>query len=673
MSLIDKLRKRTSLTADEAVAKREAQQAKVKAIQEQTRQRSPLANKLKLNRVGLAAVEEAVKKTEAEALQEEAEEQHNSPDTATKDTVTITQHVNKSGVTLDMLNDKQREAVKLGSTQNSFCLIGGAGTGKTTTQRLLIEEAQNSGAIGVQSGGTDRTLTEGAPSVVITSFTNKAVNNIRAILPNQLKQHCVTMHTLLEYAPEYIDVDEVDEYGSKTGNVISSKRFVPTYGVDADGHGGQMTLPAIDLVIVEESGSVPLELFNTLLKALPPEHPTKFIFLGDLNQLPPVFGDGILGYGLLDMPIVELTEVYRQALLSPITNLAVTIQKGRGINDRTLESMAGDAGEHGKLEVFPFKQAANELTGDPDRVERMTKAFGQKLYDMIVRGDIDFDTDVLLVPFNKMLGTIELNRWAGQALRDMYDLTTYHVKAGFEDKFLCVGDRVLYDKMECRIVSIEENKKYMGQQVLEPSKHMNRWGYSTSTDTLKQKTYSIDDIENSLDIEVDTSTDKVNQASHVIGLCLDSSDDRTTAVFEANTASQVNSMLPLNVMTVHKSQGSEWRKVVLLLHTSHATMWNREIIYTAVTRARECLTIFYSGESKKRLNASAFQRGVIRSNFKGNTLAHKLDYFKVKREAAKLTNKASRAQAQILNHVLGDFAPHVDDWRSTMTKEASNG
>ena len=38
-------------------------------------------------------------------------------------------------------------------------------------------------------------------------------------------------------------------------------------------------------------------------------------------------------------------------------------------------------------------------------------------------------------------------------------------------------------------------------------------------------------------------------------------------------------------LTVHKAQGSEWDRVFLLLHQSHNTMIQRELLYTAVTRA----------------------------------------------------------------------------------------
>ncbi|TMQ90246.1 hypothetical protein FGG75_25280, partial [Escherichia coli] len=56
-------------------------------------------------------------------------------------------------------------------------------------------------------------------------------------------------------------------------------------------------------------------------------------------------------------------------------------------------------------------------------------------------------------------------------------------------------------------------------------------------------------------------------------------------------AGEVNDMLFGYGVTIHKSQGSEWRRVYCLFHYSHASQVSREMLYTAVTRAREELYI----------------------------------------------------------------------------------
>ena len=88
------------------------------------------------------------------------------------------------------------------------------------------------------------------------------------------------------------------------------------------------------------------------------------------------------------------------------------------------------------------------------------------------------------------------------------------------------------------------------------------------------------------------------------------------------TAAGVNNIIHAYALTVHKSQGSEWRKVYLCLHQSHATMLQRELLYTAVTRAKEELYVICEPDS--------FVKGIDRQRIKGNTLAEKAEFFKGK-------------------------------------------
>ena len=75
-------------------------------------------------------------------------------------------------------------------------------------------------------------------------------------------------------------------------------------------------------------------------------------------------------------------------------------------------------------------------------------------------------------------------------------------------------------------------------------------------------------------------------------------------------------------LTVHKSQGSEWKKVYCIFHQSHNTMIQRELLYTAVTRAREELYVICEPDT--------FEKGINGQRIKGNTLAEKYEYFKGK-------------------------------------------
>jgi ATP-dependent exoDNAse (exonuclease V) alpha subunit len=166
----------------------------------------------------------------------------------------------------------------------------------------------------------------------------------------------MTLHKLLEYAPVYYTV--FDEEGVERNTM----RFEPS-------RNGANCLPHVSTVILEESSMIGTELFGQLLDALPRPAATQFIFLGDIFQLPPVFGPSILGFKMSELPVVELTHVYRQALLSPIISLATAIrtneftpwlseqsgqigQSVKKLNDK----LVIDSEAHGKVTIHPWKK-----------------------------------------------------------------------------------------------------------------------------------------------------------------------------------------------------------------------------------------------------------------------------------------------------------------------------
>jgi len=117
------------------------------------------------------------------------------------------------------------------------------------------------------------------------------------------------------------------------------------------------------------------------------------------------------------------------------------------------------------------------------------------------------------------------------------------------------------------------------------------------------------------------SEDRVKDASHIIKIKLLDSERE----LELKTASELNNLVMAYALTVHKSQGSEWRKVFLILHQSHNTMIQRELLYTACTRAREELYVICEPDS--------FEKGIIGQRIKGNTLQEKAQHFKGKVES----------------------------------------
>lgn len=498
-------------------------------------------------------------------------------------------------------NEEQLRYVQLASSGASCVCIGAAGTGKTTSTRGSLLALIQNGHAGILQCEDHKYLKDGTPGVAIVSFTRRAVANIRKNLPEDLQANCLTIHALLEYEPVYFTVIDPD-----TGDEKNSMRFEPS-------RNAARPLPSsIRCCVIEESSMVSVELFKELSDALPPN--CQFIFLGDIQQLPPVFGSAILGYKMLELPTVELTQVYRQALESPIIRLAHRILSGKPIPATEYPEWKYP----NQLTLHPWKKKLH-----PDMALLTIAKF---LTTAIDAGAYDPANDMVLIPFNKACGTIELNKHIANHLARKRNAVVYEVIAGFNKHYLAVGDKVLYDKEDAIVIDIKANANYSGAAPQAPSVTLDYWGFNDTDGNTEHSSISQDSGDDDIDFLLSQSvaigsgedTERVRQASHIVTVRMAD----TEREIHLETAADINSLLMSYALTVHKSQGSEFRKVFLVLHQSHATMLQRELLYTAVTRAKEELYVICEPES--------FTKGIKSQRIKGNTLAEKAEFFKGK-------------------------------------------
>ena len=490
-------------------------------------------------------------------------------------------------------NSKQSEFVSLASSGQSCVLIGAAGTGKTTCMKGTTLALIDAGKVGILEAAGHKHLTSGSPGVVICAYTRRAVNNIRKNLSLDLQSNCITIHKLLEYAPVYYTV--MDE---STGEEKTKMNFEPTR------NQVNPLPPSIRTIIFEESSMIGTDLYKEVINACP--HNPQLIFLGDIQQLPPVFGPAILGFKLLSLPVVELTEVYRQALESPIISLAHRILSGTAIPKEEYTSWK----KENQLTIHPWKKKVSP--------QDALNTAGQFFIAAEKNGVYDPEEDMILLPFNKSFGTEELNKIIANHLSKKRNADTYEVVAGFVKHYFSVGDKVLYEKEDAEIIRIESNPAYTGAKYLPHSPTLDYWGYDPIT---RQAEAGDADVDFLLSQVAHSEGDRVHQASHTLTLRMLDSDVEV----KVDKASDINAMLLGYALTVHKSQGSEWRKVFFIAHQSHATMLQRELLYTAVTRAKEELYIICEPET--------FTKGIASQRVKGNTLAEKAEFFKGKIES----------------------------------------
>lgn len=493
-------------------------------------------------------------------------------------------------------NSAQSEAISLGVSGENLVLIGAAGTGKTSCMNGMINSLIQTGRIPfIMNADGHKYLKVGTHGIVAISYTRRAVANLRKAMPSDMKDNCITFHKLLEYQPvEYYITDP------ETGEEKKSQKFQPT-------RDSYNPLPSsIKTIIVDEASMVSTQLFQQLLDAL--THEVQFIFLGDIQQLPPVFGSAVLGFKMLEYKCIELTEVYRQALGSPIIKYATQIKDGKGF---MLGEKLVEEGERGKITFHPWKK---KLTG-----ENACLTFAKFITLALDHGSYNPLEDMILIPFNKSFGTDEINKHIANHLAKKAGRDVYEVISGFNKLYFSVGDHVLFDKEDATILSITHNAQYLGARAKPNSPSLDYWGYDSNSSQVREDEYSEADVDFMLEQMSNMtgeSAERVKQVSHTITVVMDDSGVEYTI----STSSEMNTLMLSYALTVHKSQGSEWNKVFFILHQSHATMLQRELLYTGITRAAKELYVICEPDT--------FMKGVASQKIKGNTLAEKAEYFK---------------------------------------------
>lgn len=525
------------------------------------------------------------------------------------------------------LNERQMKAVEFAYSGVSFCLIGAAGTGKTTTVRKITQVLIESNTIPKLSTST-KSLNVGMHGIVIVAFTRKAANNIRRAVIPELRANVMTIHKLLEFQPEYEEVPDRDNPGMFKNIMM----FRPAR------NASNPLPPEITCVIHEETSMEGVDLFNLLEDAMPHIHQS--IFLGDIQQLPPVFGKAVLGFKLNELPVIELVEVHRQAMNSPVLSLAWKILGGnpydfsgrfdkdpvtKRISVPALDALSYE-NEDGAVKFDYWQQSLSREMALKVIMRKMTRPED----GWIQTGYYNPDEDIILCPYNVEFGTIEINKLIMDYLGRARGATVHEVIAGFDKYYYAIGDRVLHDKEDAFIVDIEPNPAYLKRDYQTASVHLDRWGTQQAALSELELTLAAEQSESAALAAMDTYfdaavvdeiEDRVHSCSHII-TCRYADDPQGLNTFKIAKAGDFNGgkFLGGYCITVHKFQGSETDKVFIFLHSSHAKAAQRELLYTAVTRAKRFLHII--------CETNTFEKGIKSQKIIGNTLEEKAEQFK---------------------------------------------
>ena len=285
-----------------------------------------------------------------------------------------------------------------------------------------------------------------------------------------------------------------------------------------------------DAVIVDEMSMVDVSLLYSLLQAIPTGK--RLILVGDPDQLPPVgpgfpFGD-MLRSGSL--PTVRLTEIFRQAQKSLIVMNAHRVNQGEMPDLKCVSS-----------DFFFMRRTSEEAVCTLIRDLCATR-LPQKM-------GIPTDQIQVLSPTRKgAVGTVNLNRLLQAALNPQ---SPDKKERSYGDYQFREGDRVMQIRNNYDILWKKADGSAVGAGIF-------------NGDVGRIQT-------------------------------IDPASETLTVLFDDRLAeydfTQLGELEPAYAMTVHKSQGSEYRAVILTAWNGSPYLLSRSILYTAITRARELLII----------------------------------------------------------------------------------
>lgn len=513
------------------------------------------------------------------------------------------------------------------------CLIGAAGTGKTSIMRLLTQQLIY-----------DEKVVESPRDIAYISFTGTASNVMRKALPPWLAANCQTIHGILEYAPaEEMDVDS---------NELSFK-FMPR-------RTAQNKIRET-LIFIDEASMVSTQLMQEIEAALKPE--AIVIAIGDLNQIPPFAGSSAFGFMLAEQPVAELTTIHRQSdpKAQGIIDAAHCILKGKDpeMTQGSKEELLADNWSVWGFELDPNAvKAANQILQLVTKLSKMKTPEGHDLYNPHRDRIVTPGNGYLQETTSDMLQQYPLNI----ALAPWFDPPSeshpvYIIDAGASEKKFARGFRVMATKNEPpgtkeritngmlgRIVEIKRNIGWSGDWGTVGPEDVVAANRKRAYDSLlgvKKTTKAEDELSDSeanavladlQNIDLDSPDEKMDElvaqvnaakeggrmagpASH--SLVIEFENGRTATFM---TQSQVDSIQLAYATTVAKSQGAQHETIIMVVHHLHKGQLNRETLYTGITRATRRVIILYT--------PFGLTKALVKQRIGGNTLAEKIDRYK---------------------------------------------
>lgn len=295
-----------------------------------------------------------------------------------------------------------------------------------------------------------------------------------------------------------------------------------------------------DALVIDELSMVDSQLFESVMRALPLG--CRLIMVGDSDQLPSVGAGNILSDLIASnkIPVVQLNEIFRQSMESLIVTNAHRIVKGE---QPIIHNTKADFFFMNRTNLSSLTSTIAELF-----VTRLPRS-----YNFSPLNDIQ-----ILCPGRKgKIGTQEINKLLQESINPK---ESFKREININGNILRMGDKVMQNKNNYNIPWTKDNGEN-GEGVFNG------------------------------DIGILTSVTNNPPSLQV------TFDDRV-AVYDAESAADLELAY---AVTVHKSQGNEFNAVIIPLYNNPPQLVYRNLLYTAVTRAKKLLIIIGSSNTLHRM------------------------------------------------------------------------
>ncbi len=402
------------------------------------------------------------------------------------------------------LGKEQKLAVKNSLTHRVSIITGGPGTGKTTVLACIMW-------IAMRAGITTENTALCAP-------TGKASRRMMESINGQLgtKMIATTIHTLLKVDPVN---PNLDTFIFNENNKLDKK-----------------------FIVCDESSMIDSSIASAFVKAIPDG--AQVIFVGDINQLPPVsYGNFLNDIIEAEIPCVKLIEVHRQKGDSSIIGLSQNIRDNKYL-------------DLGKKKDFSFIE--NNDWSYQEKLDFIVKIYGKATDDG--KGKHNFEKAVVLTAINGEIGTEQLGiRQINEAIQKTYNPLKENEPCFKKNGYVFhKGSKVMVTKNNNQLGVVNGQTGYI---------------------------LCLDENEGQGSIVVRFEEQTLNEL---------------TGKFEPKisditfTGEALDHLVLAYAMTVHKSQGSEWQNVIEVVDEDARFMNSKKLVYTGITRAKSTLVLFGS-------------------------------------------------------------------------------